>query len=132
MWKVVENRFKRGTLFWLSKSGNFDKHVEFLTNRILGRFSDSYDSSELKEALDVFKNDPDTGVDKIFAVLETALQQKFQFEMDKGKRILNAHNDGNSEMRDMDNGRITVPSENDSGKTYTVDLEFRVSRYTHG
>ena len=122
MWKVIERRFKRETRFWLSKSGNFDKHVDFLTGRILGKFSDSYDSAELKEALDVFKSDPDTGVDRIFAVLEVALQRKFQFEMSKGKRILDAHNDGSSEMQDMGNGQITVPSENDSSKTYTVDL----------
>ena len=122
MWRVIERRFKSETKFWLSKPGNFDKHVEFLTGRILGRFSDSYDSAELKEALDVFRSDPDAGVDRIFGVLEDALQRKFQFEMSKGERILNAHNDGSSEMRDMGNGRITVPSETDSGKTYTVDL----------
>ena len=122
MWKVIEKRFKRETKFWLSKSGNFDKHADFLTSRILGKFSDSYDSAKLKEALDVFKSDPDAGFDRIFAVLEGTLQRKFQLEMDKGKRILKAHNDGISEMRDMGNGRITVPSENDSGKTYTVDL----------
>ena len=122
MWKVIEKRFKRETKFWLSKSGNFDKHVDFLTSRILGKFSDSYDSAKLKEALDVFKSDPDSGVDRIFAVLEDALHRKFQLEMDKGKRILKAHNDGISEMRDMGNGHITVPSENDSGKTYAVDL----------
>ena len=122
MWKVIEKRFKRATRFWLSKSGNFHKHVDFLTSRVLGKFSDSYDSGELEEALDAFKNDPDTGVDRIFAVLKDALQQKFQFEMDKGKRILDAHNDGTAEMQDMGNGQITVPSENDSGKTYTVDL----------
>ena len=122
MWKVIEKRFKRETKFWLSKSGNFDKHVDFLTSRILGKFSDSYDSAKLKEALDVFKSDPDAGFDRIFAVLEGTLQRKFQLEMDKGKRILKAHNDGISEMRDMGNGHITVPSENDSGKTYAVDL----------
>jgi len=122
MWRVIEKRFKRKTRFWLSKSGNFDKHVDFLTGRILGKFSDSYDSAKLKEALDIFKSDPDTSVDRIFAVLEDALHQKFQFEMDKGQRILSAHNDRSSEMRDMGNGRITVPSENDSGRTYTVDL----------
>ena len=122
MWKVIEKRFKRETRFWLSKSGNFDKHVDFLTSRVLGRFSDYYDRAMLKEALDIFKSDPDTGVDRIFGVLGNALQRKFQFEMDKGKRILNAHNDGSSEMRDMGDGRITVPSENDSSKTYTVDL----------
>ena len=122
MWKVVERRFKRETRFWLLKSGNFDKHVDFLTSRILGKFSDSYDSGELKDALDVFKSDPDTGINRIFGVLETALQRKFQFEMEKGKRILKAHNDGISEMQDMGNGQITVPSENDSSKTYTVDL----------
>ena len=122
MWKVIEKRFKRETRFWLLKSGNFDKHVDFLTSRILGRFSDSYDSAKLKDALDVFKSDPDAGVDMIFAVLDDALQRKFQLEMDKGRRILKAHNDGMSEMRDMGNGQITVPSENDSGKAYTVDL----------
>ena len=122
MWGVIEKRFVRETRFWLSKSGNFNKHVDFLTSRILGKFSDLYDSGELKDALDIFRSDPDTGADRIFAVLEEALKKKFQFEMDKGKRILNAHNDGNSEMQDMGNGQITVPSENDSGKTYTVDL----------
>ncbi len=122
MWKVIEKRFKSETRFWLSKSGNFDKHVDFLTSRILGRFSAYYDSGELKEALDVFKSDPDSGIDRIFAVLEDALQRKFQLEMEKGRRILKAHNDGISEMRDMGNGRITVPSENDSSKAYTVDL----------
>jgi len=122
MWKVIEKRFKRETQFWLSKSGNFDKHVDFLTSRILGRFSDAYDSDKLKEALDVFKNDPDAGVDRIFGVLADALQHKFDLEMEKGQRILNSHNDGNSEMQDMGNGQITVPSENNSGKTYAVDL----------
>jgi len=33
------------------KTGNYDKHVEFLTSRILGRFSDCYDDAELTEAL---------------------------------------------------------------------------------
>jgi len=51
VWKVIERRFKEETKFWLSKPGNFDKHVEFLTNRILGRFSDCYDDAELTEAL---------------------------------------------------------------------------------
>ena len=122
MWKIIEKRFKRETRFWLSKSGNFDKHVDFLTSRILGKFSDSYDSDKLKDALDVFKSDPDAGVDRIFGVLEDALQEKFELEMDKGQRILNAHNDGISEMQDVGNGQITVPSENDSSKTYTVDM----------
>ena len=122
MWKIIEKRFKRETKFWLLKSGNFDKHVDFLTSRVLGKFSDSYDSDKLKDALDVFKSDPDAGVDRIFAVLEDALEQKFDFEMDKGQRILNAHNDGNSEMQDLGNGQITVPSENNSDKTYAVDL----------
>ena len=122
MWRLIERRFKRETRFWLSKSGNSDKHVDFLTSRILGKFSDAYDSGELKDALDVFKSDPDTGVDRIFGALEDALQRKFQFEMDKGRRILNAHNDGSSEMQDMGNGQITVPSENDPNKAYTVDL----------
>ena len=122
MWKVIEKRFRKETKFWLSKPGNFDKHVEFLTNRILGRFSDSYDDVELTEALDIFKSDPDTGIRRIFDTLETALQGKFQFEVQKGQRILNAHNDGSSEMQDMGNGQIIVPSETDSGKTYTVDL----------
>ena len=122
MWRVIEKRFKRETKFWLSKSGNFDKHVDFLTSRILGRFSDLYDSAELKEALDVFKSDPDAGVDKIFGALEVALQKKFQFEMSKGQRILNAHNDGSRQMQDMGNGQINVPSENDASKTYTVDM----------
>ena len=106
MWNVIQKRFKRETKFWLPKSGNFDKHVDFLSSRILGRFSDSYDSDELKDALDVFKSDPDTGIDRIFTVLDDALQRKFQLEMEKGRRILKAHNDGISEMRDMGNGRI--------------------------
>jgi len=122
VWKVIEKRFREQTRFWLSKAGNHDKHVDFLTNRILGKFSDSYDDVELTEALDVFKDDPDTGINRIFDVLEDALRRKFQFEMDKGQRILNAHNDGSREMMDMGNGQITVPSENDSSKTYTVDL----------
>ena len=61
MWKVIEKRFKRETRFWLSKSGNFDKHVDFLTSRILGRFSDAYDNDELKEALDILKEDKSYG-----------------------------------------------------------------------
>jgi len=122
VWKVIEKRFKEQTKFWLTKPGNYDKHVEFLISRILGRFSDSYDDAELTEALDIFKSDPDTGIRRIFDTLETALQEKFQFEVRKGQRILSAHNDGSSEMGDMGDGRITVPSETDSGKTYTVDL----------
>jgi cobaltochelatase CobS len=122
VWKVIERRFKEATRFWLAKSGNFDKHVDFLKSKILGRFSDSYDSAELAEALDTFKSDPDAGTDRIFETLKMALERKFQFEMGKGQRILNAHEDGSAEMQDMGNGQIAVPSENDSGKTYTVDL----------
>jgi len=122
MWKVIEKRFKEQTKFWLSKPGNFQKHVDFLKSRILGKFSDSYDDAELTEALDIFRSDPDMGIHRIFGTLETALQRKFQFETRKGQRILSAHKDGNSEMQDMGNGRITVPSETNSNKTYTVDL----------
>ena len=122
MWKLIEKRFKKETKFWLSKSGNFDKHADFLTNRILGRFSDSYDVAEFTGALETFKSDPDAGVDRIFDALKVALQRKFEFEMQKGQRILNAHRDGSAEMRDLGNGRIAVPSENDSSKTYTVDM----------
>ena len=122
VWKLVEQRFKEKTKFWLAKSGNFDKHVDFLKSKILGRFSDAYDAAALAEALDAFKSDPDTGVDRIFDVLEIALERKFQFEMQKGGRILDAHNSGSAEMRDLGNGQIGVPSENDPSKTYTVDL----------
>ncbi len=122
MWKVIEKRFKEQTKFWLSKPGNFDKHVDFLTNRILGRFSGAYDSTGLKRALETFKSDSDAGVEKIFHALKTALERKFQFEMGKGERILNAHRDGSAEMQDLGNGQIVVPSENDPSKTYTVDL----------
>ena len=119
---MIEKRFKEQTKFWLSKSGNFDKHVDFLKSRILGRFSDHYDVAELEEALETFKDDPDVGVDRIFDALKAALERKFEFEMGKGQRILSAHKDGSAEMRDSGNGQIAVPSENDSSKTYAVDL----------
>lgn len=122
MWKLIEQRFKQQTKFWLSKAGNFDKHVDFLKKRILGRFSDSYDAAELAEALDTFKSDPDTGVDRIFDALKVALERKFQFEMQKGGRILSVHNTGSAEMQDLGNGQIGVPSESNASKTYTVDL----------
>lgn len=122
MWKMIEKRFKQATKFWLSKKGNFDKHVDFLKKRILGRFSDSYDGAELAKALDAFKDDPDVGVDRIFDALKIALERKFEFEMQKGRRILDAHNNGNAQMKDLGNGQIEVPSENDHSKTYTVDL----------
>jgi len=122
VWKLVERRFKEQTRFWLSKSSNFDKHVEFLKHRVLGRFSDAYDSVELAEALDIFKSDPDAGVERIFDALRGALERKCQFETQKGQRILDAHNNGNAKMQDSGNGRIAVPSENDANKTYTVDL----------
>jgi cobaltochelatase CobS len=122
VWKLIEKEFKEQTKLWLSKPGNFDKHVDFLEKRILGRFSDSYDKAELAEALETFKGDQDTGVERIFGALKTALERKFQFEMQKGQRILNAHRGGSREMKDLGNARITVPSENDHSKTYTVDL----------
>ena len=122
MWKRIERQFKEKTRFWLTKTGNFDKHADFLTNRLLGKFSDSYDSEELTEALQVFKADPDAGMDRIFSVLETALERKFQFEMKKGEKVLRAHRNGSSEMIDLENGQIAVPSENSSDKTYLVDL----------
>jgi len=122
VWKVIEGRFKEQTRFWLNKTGNFNKHVEFLKHRILGRFSDSYDSAELAEALETFKRDPDAGVDRIFDVLKTALERKLQFETQKGQRILDAHNNGNAKMLDSGNGQVAVPSENDANKTYTVNL----------
>jgi len=122
VWKVIERRFKEQTKVWLSKSGNFDKHVDFLKSKILGRFSDAYDAAELAEALDAFKSDPDAGVERIFDVLKMALERKFQFETQKGGRILATHNNGSGEMKDLGNGQIAVPSENDSGKTYAVDL----------
>ncbi len=122
MWKVIERQFKERTKLWLSKPGNFDKHVDFLEHRILGRFSDSYDSAELGQALEEFKKDKDTGVDRVFDALKMALERKFQFEVEKGGRILSAHNSGSREMKDLGNGCISVPSENTAGKTYTVDL----------
>jgi len=122
VWKLVERRFKEQTRFWLLKPGNFDKHVEFLKHRVLGRFSDAYDSAELAEALETFKSDQDAGVDRIFDALKAALERKLQFETQKGQRILEAHNNGNAKMLDSGNGRVAVPSENDAGKTYTVDI----------
>ena len=59
MWRLIEKRSKKETKFWLSKPGNFDKHVDFLENRILGRFSDFYNSAELSEALETFKTEKD-------------------------------------------------------------------------
>jgi cobaltochelatase CobS len=122
VWKLVEKRFKEQTKLWLSKPGNFDKHVDFLEKGILGKFSDSYDKAELAQALETFKGDQDTGVERIFDALKTALEGKLQFEMQKGQRILNAHRGGSREMKDLGNGHITVPSENDHSKTYNVDL----------
>jgi len=122
VWTLVEKRFKEQTRFWLNKPGNFNKHVDFLKHRILGKFSDSYDSAELAEALETFKSDPDAGVDRIFDALKAALERKLQFETQKGQRILEAHNNGSAKMLDSGNGEIAVPSENDANKTYTVDL----------
>ncbi len=122
MWKLIERRFKEQTKLWLSKPGNFDKHVDFLEKRILGKFSDSYDKAEPAETLETFRGDQDTGVERMFDVLETALEEKFQFEMQKGQKLLNAHRGGSREMKDPGNARIEVPSENDHSKTYTVDL----------
>ena len=85
MWKLIERRFRKATKLWLSKPGNMRKHVDFLEKKILNRFSDSYNSSALSEALDTFKDDPDAGTDRIFSVLEKALQAKFRFEMKKGE-----------------------------------------------
>jgi hypothetical protein len=122
VWKDVEKSFKEQTKFWLSKTGNFHTHVDFLKTRILGKLSGSYDNAELAKALDEFKSDPDAGVEKIFQALKTALEGKFQQEVDKGKRILAAHRNGSEEMTDTGNGCIVVPSESKRGKTYTVDL----------
>jgi len=122
VWNVIEKRFKEQTKFWLSKTGNFDKHVDFIKTRVLGKFSGSYDNTGLTEALDMFKQDPDAGTEKIFAVLKSALEKKFQFEIDKGERILATHRGGSRLMKDMGNGCIAVPSENVGGKAYTVDL----------
>ena len=122
MWKILEKRLKEATRFWLAKPGNFQKHADYLTNRILGRFSDSYDSAEFSEALETFKSDPDAGTDRIFQVLETALDRKFQAETLKGQRIINAHRDGSREMQDLGNGCVRVPSEFDVDKIYKVDL----------
>jgi len=122
VWNIIEKRFKEQTKFWLSKTGNFDKHVDFIKTRVLGKFADAYDNSELTRALDEFKQNQDAGVDRIFEVLKTALEKKFRFEMDKGERILVTHRDASRLMKDMGNGCIAVPSENDGGKSYTVDL----------
>jgi MoxR-like ATPase len=122
VWKRIEKRFKEKTRFWLSKTGNFDKHADFLIGRLLGKFSDCYDKAEFTEALQLFRADPDAGIERIFSVMETALEGKFQFEMSKGERILKAHRDGSREMQDMGNGQVIVPSENSPNKTYLVDL----------
>ncbi len=122
MWKLIEKRFKEATLHWLSKPGNFQKHADYLTTRVLGGLSDAYDSAEFLEALEAFKSDPHAGVERIFQALKKALEQKFGVETIKGMRILDAHRDGSREMKDLGNGCVKVPSEFDVDKAYKVDL----------
>jgi MoxR-like ATPase len=123
MWQDLENRFKEETRRWLSKGGNFQKHVNYLTKTLLKGLSHLYDQDGLGEALEAFKSDPDEGVKLIYDCLKDALREKYDREREKGERILQAYRTGTLRIERISGDTVEVESETTRGKLYRVDLK---------
>lgn len=117
----LESRFKERTKEWLKK--DFLKHTNYLENVVLRGMDSIYQVDAYQQALETFKDDPDTGVEKIYDCLKEALKEKHKKEMEKGERIVQAYNNGNLEIEQTAPDLIDVESETKAGKMYTVNLK---------
>jgi len=117
----LESRFKKNTKIWLKK--DFQKHVNYLEKVVLKGLDSIYEVDAFEQALEVFKDDEDTGVRQIYDCLKEALKAKHQKEIEKGKRILEAYRKGDVKIEKTDDTIVRVESETTPGKIYTVNLK---------
>lgn len=117
----LESRFKEKAKIYLKKDP--EKHANYLENVVLKGLDTVYQVDDFERSLEIFKGEPDKGVDLIYDCLEEALKEKHTKEMEKGERILEAYNSDELEIQKTDHDSVSVESESTKGKTYTVELK---------
>ncbi len=120
--KFIEQRFKKATEYYLNlKNGNnFDTHVAFIKTQ-LSAYVTHYDPEELEQALEMFKQDNNIGINKIWEALKETILLFANEQEDKGERIIKKHQSNQTEIKDNKDGTFNVESTS-GGEFYTIDL----------